>query len=107
MSKFYDYDPLTGVLDTTTIEEHTGRVTVHSEQDVTELIDQCKNSANWGLTDQGIRQNFWHYAELPMTEVLNLKQKGIDIFDKNCSKDVIKAINRDLPAFKVTQKIHA
>jgi len=104
MSKFFEYDPVTGIGETQVWDD--GVVTVHQQQDVTELIDQCKNKANWGLTDQGIRQNFWHYAELPMTEVLNLRQKGIDIFDKNCTKAMLQAINCDLPAFKVTQKTH-
>jgi hypothetical protein len=104
MSTFFEYDPVTGIQETQTWDD--GVVTVHQQQDVTELIDQCKHKANWGLTDKGIKQNFWHYADLPLMEVMNLKKRGIDIWDKNCTKDLLKAINRDLPAFKVTQKTH-
>ena len=104
MSKFFEYDPVTGIGETQIWDGDT--VTVHQQQDVEALVEECKTKANSGLTDKGIKGNFWHYAELPMVEVVNLRRKGIDIWDKNCTKDLFKAINRDLPAFKVTQKLH-
>ena len=107
MAKYFDYDPVTGIRETTDIDEQSGLVTIHQAEDVEPLLDQCKEAANWGLTDQGIKRNFWHYAEIPVTQVLELKKRGIDIFDRNCTKRMFQEINTNFPHLKVTSKTHA
>lgn len=106
MAKYFDYDPFTGMHETTDIDEQSGRVTIHQAEDVEPVLNQCKEMANCGSTDQGIKKGFWHYAEIPLSVVLELKKQGIDIHDRNSSKRLFETINRDYPYLKVTQKSH-
>ena len=106
MAKYFDYDPFTGMHETMDIED-SGRVTIHQEEDVAPVLDNCKGNANWGLTDHGIKRSFWHYADIPLSVVLELKKQGIDIYDRNCTKAMFDKINRDYPYLKVTAKTHA
>lgn len=107
MSKYFEYNPDNGVTETTDIDEMTGLVTIHQQEDVEPLIDRCKFRANHGLTDHGIKKGLWHYASLPTTVVLELRNKGIDVFDKNCSQRLFREINANYPYLKTTAKTHA
>ena len=106
MSRFFDYDPVTGMQEIQDWDDD-GRVTVHQQEDVEALVNQCRTNANHGLTDAGIKQNFWHYADIPMTVVLELRKKGINVFDKNCTQALFRELNQNYPYLKNTSKTHA
>lgn len=103
MSRYFDYDPITGLSE---IQDWDGeRVTVHQYEDVEPLIEQNKRSQQLGLADSGIKKGLFLYARIPMTVVLELKKKGLDVFDKNVSaRRLEREIDRNYPYLKVTTK---
>ena len=104
MSKYFEYNPDNGVTEVSEYHED-GRVTVYQQEDVTGVIDRCRNAANQGLTDHGIKKGFWHYASLPTTVCYELMKKGLNPLDKNTSpKALEREIDRNYPHFKTTSK---
>lgn len=92
--QFYSYDPDLDQHKLTTVEDVTG---------VLEAIKRKRDAT----PEHGRAEEFAHYATIPTTVILELKNKGIDIFDKNCSKALIKEINTNYPYLKATTKHHA
>lgn len=106
MAKFVDYDPERGV---STFEDMSAdnKLQVHYQQDVAPVLEYTKRLRNDSATDYGIKNDLWHYAQIPPVTILEMKFKhGIDIFDKNHLKRAFELINREYPYLKTTQKNH-
>lgn len=107
MAEIFDYDPERGI---TTFFEHdelTDKTTLHRVQDVEPLVDYTKAIRNDALKDDGIKGNFWHYASIPPIVELELRKKGIDIYNPDHTKQILKEINQNYPYLKMTDKNHA
>lgn len=105
MAKFVDYDPLRGV--ETYEDMNDGHLQVHYRQDVAPLLDYTQRLRNDGATDHGIKNEFWHYAQIPVTVIYEMKFKhGVDLFNKDHEKRVFELINREYPHLKTTNKNH-
>lgn len=79
----------------------------HFQQDVQPVMDYAKALRNDGLTDSGIKREFWHYAILPPVVILKLRYEyGIDVFKRDHQKRMMEIINRDFPNCKTTNKMH-
>jgi len=105
--KFTEHNPDTGVRETVDLTryETEGKIGVYHEEDVTELVDWCKNVRNQGLADQGIKKNWWPWAKLSSTQVMFLMSKGYNVFDKNLSTKALEgAVDRYYPYLKLTNK---
>jgi hypothetical protein len=91
--QYFDYDPL------------TGDVSITTTQDVSETLDVLKTKRDdpeaW---KKGVKECFAHYASIPVIVEMELKKKGISIYDKNCSKRLIQEIEQNYPYLKVTDK---
>lgn len=110
MKRILDHDAVTGV---TTWFEHdpvADEVTIFSEQkdaDIKKFLDRAQRKRNNDdATRRGIKNGFWHYATLPPTAIMELRNKGIDIFNPSHTKALLKEINGNYPATKVTSKWH-
>lgn len=107
MKRIFDHDPVQGL---TTWFEHdpvTDQVTLSYQQDVSGFLDVLKQKRNNDeATRRGIKKGMWHYATLPATAIIELKAKGIDIFDPSHTKAMLREINANYPACKVTTKVH-
>lgn len=110
MKRILDHDAVTGV---TTWFEHdpvADEVTIWSEQkdaDIKKFLDRVQRKRNDDdATRKGIKNGFWHYATLQPLEILNLKKKGIDIFNPDHTKAMLKEINTNYPYTKATTKWH-
>lgn len=106
MAKFVEYQPDRGV---ETWEDMTvdGRLQVHYRQDVEPLLEYTKALRNDGLTDSGIKNDFWHYAQIPPVIIMKLRfEYGVDVFNNDHKKKVFEIINRDFPYLKTTEKNH-
>lgn len=102
--EFFEYDPLTGVTYET---EQDGDVTIlHASQDLTPLIERNKRIANEGVKDKGIKESWWHYADIPPVVYLELRKKGIDIHNPDHGKAMFREINTNYPMLKLTHKHH-
>jgi hypothetical protein len=95
LTQYYDYDPLK--------DEHQ----IHTVQDPTALIEQLKQIRNnpeaW---NKGVKESWAHYASIPPIVEMQLKAKGIDIYNKDQTKELLKEINENYPFLKTTTKKH-
>lgn len=104
MAKFVEVDDR-GV--ETYEDSYEGKLQVHYRQDVQPILDYTSRLRNDGLTDHGIKQDLWHYAQIPPVIILEMKFKhGVDVFNKNHLKRVFELINREYPKLKTTEKSH-
>jgi len=103
-----DYNPETGIKDTSIYEEETGILRIRRQEDVSALIERNKILANNGIVDNGIKRGLWHYATIPVTVQMELRQKGLDVFSKDTSvmKRIRREINQNYPYLKLTHKHH-
>lgn len=105
MAKFVDYDPDRGI--ETYEDMNDGHLQVHYRQDVEPVLEYAKRLRNDGLTDYGIKNDLWHYAQIPAVVIMEMRFKhGVDVFDKNATKKVFELINREYPHLKTTEKNH-
>jgi hypothetical protein len=109
MSKWVDYDPVTGLHETNqTHWDDDNKVIVNKVQDVGALLDRNQNMRNAGATDGGIKKGLWWYCSIPMVIQYELLSKyGLNIHNKNHTDRIFDVINRDYPALKVTDKHHS
>lgn len=97
----FDYDPLTGVTTTFDYDGDTGKVELHHSQDVEAALEIMQTSRINGLRDNGIKENWFHYAEIPLVYLLKLRKMGIAWDDP---KEINRAVNTYWPELKMTEK---
>jgi hypothetical protein len=107
-----DHDPLTGI--TTYFDYERGvtgdRVHLTHVQPVDSIIDQAKTLANDAdYTREGIRNDMWHYARIPLNVFLEIEQKyGVKCVSKiDDIKSFMRILNAHYPHLKTTHKTHA
>ena len=107
MPEFFEYDPTTGIRTDTSYDPNTHEMTLHRTSDVEPLLDWTKGVSNEvGLNRQGIKDSWWLYAKIPPIVILQLRARGINIFDKNDQARVFKEINTNYPHLKCTTGHH-
>lgn len=104
--ELFDYDTLTGVAEYFDFEHLTGKSTIITVQDVQPIMDRNKAIANQGLADNGIKESWWHYCDIPVVVEMELKKKGINIYNPEDGKRMFEEINRNYPYLKLTHKTH-
>lgn len=104
MSQLLEFDPVTGISRYFDYDEMTGTITLESRQDVTPLLEYTKALRKDGMTDKGIKEDWWLYAKIPPLVEVQLRKKGIDINDPGSTKRIIQEINEHYPALKCTEK---
>lgn len=102
----FDKDEFTGSTQHYSYNPDTDTHHLTTTEDVSGLLDALKNKRNQ-TQEFGKVEEFAHYCTLPNTVIMELKNKGIDIYDKNCTKRLIKEINTNYPWLKATTKHHA
>ena len=90
---FYSYNPDKDEHALTTVEDVSG------------LLDALKVKRETSAM-KGKVEEFAHYCTIPNTVIIELRNKGIDIFDKGCTKRLIQEINSNYPWLKATNKVH-
>ncbi len=105
MAQFFDYNPHRG----TWYEDETdedGNMTIKTWQDVEPVLDLTRARRNSGEVDKGIKRGFWHYATIPAHVELELREKGINLYNPNQTKEVLKEINTNYKYLKNTDLTH-
>lgn len=106
MAQFFDYSDR-GLLYTTEPNHETGGVVMHTKGDCEPVIEHVKRIRNSGENDEkAIKNEFWHYCTIPAAVEVALRDRGINIYDKNCTKDLIRIINTEYPHLKATNLHH-
>ena len=88
-------------------DPQTGGLIIKIKQNVTPALEWAKKQRNSGVNDLGGARDghdLKHYATISHGQILAMRNKGIDIWDKNCTKDLIKEIERNYPLCKVTNR---
>ena len=107
MAEFFDWNPARGTWYEWEDDPQTGGFMIHTKQDVRPSLDWNKKQRNHGHNDLGgLRDgsDLKHYASIPAHVELELRQKGINIYDKNNTKRLIQEIERNYPLCKVTNR---
>jgi hypothetical protein len=94
-TEYFNYDELT---DTTTIT---------TVQNVSSTLDRLKSIRNETGDKSLIKEEFWFYATIPQIVEIELRNKGINLYDKNDTKRILQEINQNYPYLKSTNKKHA
>jgi hypothetical protein len=103
MAEFFEYDPITGIRTDTSYDEMTGEMTLHRSGDVETVMDFTKSMANdLGMNREGMKTGYWLYAKLPPIIILQMRAKGINVFDSNDQKKMFAEINEHYPFLKTT-----
>lgn len=102
MSEFFEYDPVTGIRTDLSWSESEQKMTLIRTADVEPVLDFCKANANAGLNRKGIQESWWCYAKLPAIVILQMRAKGINVFDQNDQKRMFAEINSHYPHLKMT-----
>lgn len=101
MKEFFSYDPDTATTEYFDFDPDTGKATIETVQDVEGALAYAKLSRDNSLRDHGIKESWFHYAEIPLVYFLKMRKMGIDWNDpKECNR----AINTYFPELKMTNK---
>ena len=107
MAILFDKDPLTGITQYYYYDPVKDEHLLHSVQDTDALVEQLKQARNnpdiWA---KGMKESWVHYASIPPIIEMQLKAKGIDIYNKDQTKELLKEINTNYPWLKTTTKNH-
>jgi hypothetical protein len=108
--RLLDYDPLTGISTWFQYQDSTEEMAITTEQDLSPILDGITARRNdTDYSRDGIKNDWWHYARLPLTVIMEMKSKhGVDLMASKVDwKSALKIINREYPLLKTTEKTHA
>ncbi len=92
MSKTSEWNPVKGTWED--IEDHPdGGVIIHTRQNNQPILDWAKKQRNSGVNDLGGARDgsdLKHYAILSASKIIELREKGINVWDKNCINSLAK-----------------
>jgi hypothetical protein len=88
------------------MEDSPDGLLITQAQDVTAALDWAKKQRNHGLNDFGGKRDeeLKHYATVPMGAILEMRKEGIDFWNKDHEKAMLKWIERNAPKCKVTNR---
>jgi hypothetical protein len=104
MAKTFEYNPNRGVWYEYEDDAQSGGLFIHTKQDCQPVIDHAKKLRDSGVNDKvGL---FNHYAIIPAGVELELRDKGLSIYDRNNTKRLLQEINTNYPHLKVSNLTH-
>lgn len=84
MRRLLDHDPLTGITTYHHFDYQTGMTTIETVQDMQPFIEQAKALQNdTEYSKNGIKNEFWHAATIPINIQYQWLKEGIDVFNKD------------------------
>jgi hypothetical protein len=104
LSKFLDYNPDRGTWYEEDYDHVEDKLVIHTKQDVEPILDVAQRERNSGINDKV--GDLSKYAIIPAHVEVELRQKGINIYDPRQTKELLRAINRDYPHLKCTNLTH-
>lgn len=107
MSDFFEIDPVTNIRSDFTWNENDQQYSINRYSDVEPVLDFTKEVANTvGMNRGDMKQGWWCYAKLPPIVILQMRAKGINVYDKNDEKRMFEEINTHYPHLKMTTGNH-
>ncbi len=107
--EFFNYDPTNGMTEWFDYDDETDTVSITRSQDVTAAIDRATRIRNEGILDRQIKEDNYlcHYCDIPLSVILEMRGKGIDVFNDDHAPRVFDEINKNYPYLKLTNLTHA
>lgn len=105
MSKFLDFNHQRGTWYEYDYDPQTDTAFVSIKQDVQPVLDRAAQERNSGINDKV--GDFSKYAIIPAHVEVALRQRGINIYNPNQTKELLKVINSEYPHLKTTNLTHA
>lgn len=103
MSDFFEIDPFTGIRSDFKWNENDQEYSINRYQDVEPVLDYSKAVANEvGLNREDIKKGWWLYAKIPPIVMVQLRAKGINIFDQGDQAKMFAELNEHYPHLKCT-----
>lgn len=107
MAEFFEVDPITGIRTDTAWDEATQQMTLIRSADVEPVLEFSKEmAADTTVSQRGIKQGWWCYAKLPPIVILQMRAKGINVFDQNDEARMFAEINSNYAHLKLTNGNH-
>ena len=93
--KLLSYDPITGLETYFSHDESTNESTISYAADSSPILEANKKMANDAdYSKKGIRQEFWHYASIPVIVQMKLLiEDGIDVYNKDHTAALLKKLD--------------
>ena len=101
---FYDYNAARGTWYEEDYDHTEDKVVIHTKQDVQPILDWTKEQRNSGINDKV--GDFGLYAKIPAIVEVDLRKKGLNIYDKNNTRRLIQEIEQNYPYLKTTNLKH-
>lgn len=108
--RILDFDPLTGITTYFDYDHVDEKMHITEVQDVNAVLDSVTSLRNNDdYSKQGIKDDMWHYARLPLTILMEIETKhGVKCMSgKTDWKSLFRVINQHYPHLKATTKVHA
>jgi len=106
--RLLSYDPATGLETWHSYDSQTDETIISYTADSTPILERNKGMAKDAeYSKQGIKQEFWHYATIPVEVKMDwLINKGVDIYNKDHSKKVSELLNDPDYRYLKTTHLH-
>ena len=103
MAELFEVDPISGIRTELSWNEHDQTMTVNRIADVEPVLDWTKAvQAEVGMNRKDIQKGWWLYAKLPPIVILQMRAKGINVFDSNDHGRMFAEINANYATLKCT-----
>ena len=101
-------DPLTGLMTWHSHDPLTDETIISYTADSSPILEGNKMMANDpDYTKQGIKQEFWHYASIPVEVQMDwLINKGVDVYNKDHAKKIGELLNDPEYRYLKTTHLH-
>ena len=107
MPVLFDVDPETGMKEYFDYDPVKDQVFMTYEQDVSHFLDRMDAiRKNPDISAKGIKEDWWMYASIPPVVEIALKNKGLDLHNREHMPKILKEINANYPYLKATDKWH-
>ncbi|MHC4702270.1 MAG: hypothetical protein ACYTFQ_17015 [Planctomycetota bacterium] len=107
MAKTYEYNPDGSYHILEDDPQNPGALFITHAQDVGPALQWAKKQRNSGQNDLGGARDgndIKHYATVSMGAILEMRKAGIDFWNKDHEKAMLKWIEREAPKCKVTNR---
>lgn len=80
---------------------------IQTTEDVSGLLDALANKRTQTMKSFGKVEEWAHYCSIPPTVQIELRNRGLDINNREHLKRICRIIDSEYPYLKATTKVHA
>lgn len=103
MSDFFELDPTTGIRTDWKWNESDQQYTLNRSADVEPVLDFTRGISNEvGMNREDMKKGWWLYAKIPPIVIVQMRAKGINIFDPDHQKRMFAELNEHYPLLRCT-----